>query len=105
MRDESIKDQFQQKRMEKKEITLQPFKGGSSCPCAWGKAGGSQPCAGTSCPLQSLISALPTDRACAAPGKQMAVTISELKKGEKPCGSVVEERGEETKTIKTYAHN
>ena len=45
------------------------------------------------------------DRACAAPGKQMAVTISELKKGEKPCGSVLEEWGGKKKTIKTYAHN
>lgn len=102
MRDESIEDQFQQKRMENHSPAIQGREQLSLC---LRKAGGSQPCAGTSCPLQSLISALPTDRACAAPGKQMAVTISELKKGGKPCGSVVEEWGEETKTIKTYACN
>lgn len=50
------------------------------------------PFAGTSCLLKSLILALPTDKDCAAPEKQIAVAISELKKGESHVGSVLEKK-------------
>lgn len=50
------------------------------------------PFTGTSCLLKSLILALPTDKDCAAPSKQIAVAISELKKGESHVGSVLEKK-------------
>lgn len=82
MRDESIRDQAWKKEKENSfcshsvEGAAVPVLRGSQAPALL---------AGTSCLLQSLIPAFPTDKAV----EQIAVTSSELNGGGEPCGEQV----------------